>query len=166
MYIFTTLEFTPYFNLHLYMIVAGQNSIRNLEYPFHIGDQKPLKGEMTYKYFGVEIDQSLTWKDQIDKIAKKVSRGIGVLRRVRHLVPYEILITMYNSLVLHIMIIVVQYGETVGKECLTHSRNFKIEPPEWSHFLITINDRLSCWMSWDGIILKNEDKIQTCSYQC
>ena len=36
----------------------------------------------------------------MDKIAKKISGGIGVLRRVRHLLPNHTLITMYNSLVL------------------------------------------------------------------
>ena len=33
------------------------------------------------------------------KISKKISRGIGGLKRIRHLVPFETLL-MYNSLVL------------------------------------------------------------------
>ena len=84
-----------------YMIIASQNKIRNLDYSFQIQvENKPLKRELSYKYLGVEIDQFLTWKDQIDKTIKKASGGIGALRRVRHLVPHETLITMYNSLVL------------------------------------------------------------------
>ena len=55
---------------------------------------------ITYKYLGVEVDQSLTWSAHVNKIAKKISGVIGVLRRVRHLVPNHTLITMYNSLVL------------------------------------------------------------------
>ena len=54
-------------------------------------DPSPSQG---YKYHGVEIDQSLTWRDHVDKIAKKASGGIGVLRRVKHLIPYHTLITI------------------------------------------------------------------------
>ena len=60
-------------------------------------DPSPSQG---YKYHGVEIDQSLTWRDHVDKIAKKASGGIEVLRCVRHLIPYHTLITMFKSIVL------------------------------------------------------------------
>ena len=60
-------------------------------------DPSPSQG---YKYHGVEIDQSLTWRDHVEKIAKKASGGIGVLRRVKHLIPYHTLITMFKSIVL------------------------------------------------------------------
>ena len=60
-------------------------------------DPSPSQG---YKYHGVEIDQSLTWRDHVDKIAKNASGGIEVLRCVRHLVPYHTLITMFKSIVL------------------------------------------------------------------
>ena len=60
-------------------------------------DASPSQG---YKYHDVEIDQSLTWRDHVDKIAKKASGGIGVLRRVRHLISYHTLITMFKSIVL------------------------------------------------------------------
>lgn len=58
---------------------------------------------------GVEIDQSLTWRDHVDKIANP--GGIDVLRRVRHLIPYDTLITMYSSLVLPYF----DYGSSVGE---------------------------------------------------
>ena len=60
-------------------------------------DPSPSQG---YKYHGVETDQSLTWRDHVEKIAKKASGGIGVLRRVKHLIPYHTLITMFKSIVL------------------------------------------------------------------
>ena len=60
-------------------------------------DASPSQG---YKYLGVEIDQSLTWRDHVNKIAKKAFGGIGVLRRVRHLIPYHTLIAMFKSIVL------------------------------------------------------------------
>ena len=84
-----------------YMIVATQFRLKHLEHQFNIHvDCKPLSRDETYKYLGVEVDQSLTWSAHVDKIAKKISGGIGVLRRVKHLVTNHTLITMYNSLVL------------------------------------------------------------------
>ena len=39
------------------------------------------------KYLGVLLDSHLTWKYHIDNVALKISRIIGVIARLRHLVP-------------------------------------------------------------------------------
>ena len=45
------------------MIVASPYRIKHLEHQFNIYvDHKPLISDETYKYLGVEIDQSLTWE--------------------------------------------------------------------------------------------------------
>ena len=54
---------------------------------------------MTYKYLGVELDETLTWHSHIDSIIKKVSGGLRALKRARILVPHETLIMMYKALV-------------------------------------------------------------------
>ena len=41
----------------------------------------------------------LTWHSHIDTIIKKVSGGLGALKRARILVPHETLIMMYKALV-------------------------------------------------------------------
>ena len=72
-----------------YMIVACQFKKKHLEHQFSIYvDQKPLTRDKTCKYLGVEIDKSLTWRYHVDTIAKKASGGIGVLRRIGHIIPY------------------------------------------------------------------------------
>ena len=53
----------------------------------------------THRYLGVEIDDTLTWHSQIDKIVKKVSAGLAILKRARALVPRDTLINRYNALV-------------------------------------------------------------------
>ena len=83
------------------MIVSSHYRIKRLEHQFSIHvNHYYLTRDNSCKYLGVEIDQSLTWRDHVDKIAKEASEGIGALRRVRHLIPRETLITMYSSLVL------------------------------------------------------------------
>ena len=78
-----------------YMIVASQYRIKHLEHQFNIQvNNHYLTRDNSYKYLGVEIDQSLTRRDHVVKIAKKASGGIGALRRVRHLIPRKAFVTM------------------------------------------------------------------------
>ena len=58
-----------------------------------------LKGSPSYKYLGVEIDETLSWRNHTDSLCKKVSAGIGAIKRVRHLVPRQTLHQMYHALV-------------------------------------------------------------------
>ena len=48
---------------------------------------------------GVEIDDRLSWDSHIDKVAKKVTSGIGAIRKIRDLVDRETLISVYNALI-------------------------------------------------------------------
>ena len=44
----------------------------------------------------------MTWQDHISTITKKVTvnQRLGVLRRVKHMLPLQARLTLYNSLVL------------------------------------------------------------------
>ena len=91
-----------------YMIIASQHKIRYLKHQFQIEvNHQPLKREKGYKYLGIEIDESLTWKDCINRISKKISGRIGGLKRVRYLHPLKPFnIASYRLLVIsHICII-------------------------------------------------------------
>ena len=52
------------------------------------------------KYLGVLLDSHLSWKYHIDNVALKISRIIGVIARLRHLVPFNTLLSIYRSLIL------------------------------------------------------------------
>ena len=54
----------------------------------------------TYRYLGIEVDEALGWQCQADIICKKVSAGLGALKRIRPLVPSQTLLQMYEALVL------------------------------------------------------------------
>ena len=51
------------------------------------------------KYLGILIDNNLTWKHHIHHITIKISRTIGLISKLRHLVPKHTLINIYRSLV-------------------------------------------------------------------
>ena len=52
------------------------------------------------KYLGVLLDSHLSWKYHIDNVALKISRIIGVIARLRHLVPFTTQLSIYRSLIL------------------------------------------------------------------
>jgi len=45
------------------------------------------------------IDSNLDWKHHIDHIGLKISKIIGLIAKLRHLVPIQTLLLIYNSLI-------------------------------------------------------------------
>ena len=48
---------------------------------------------------GVYIDQTLNWECHIEIISKMIASAIGAIKRIRHLIPFNVLIIVYYSLV-------------------------------------------------------------------
>ena len=51
------------------------------------------------KYLGVLIDSHLSWRFHTDYISSKVSKGVGIIARLRHFVPPSTLLKFYHSLI-------------------------------------------------------------------
>ena len=51
------------------------------------------------KSLGVLIDENLTWSDHINAISKKISTGIGSIKRISHCVPPATLQNIFHGLV-------------------------------------------------------------------
>ena len=52
------------------------------------------------KFLGINIDNNLTWKDHINYVTKKISKGVGVLLRLGKELSYNILILIYSTILL------------------------------------------------------------------
>ena len=48
------------------------------------------------KYLGIQIDENLTWKNQIKSVTGKASRAIGFLKSAEHFLPEAIVKTLYT----------------------------------------------------------------------
>ena len=59
-----------------------------------------LQCEDHVKYLGVLLDSNLSWKFQINNVALKISRTVGVVAHLRHFVPRTTLLNIYQSLIL------------------------------------------------------------------
>ena len=51
------------------------------------------------KFLGVHIDQDLNWKQHTAEIAKKISKSLGILNRVKFILPRSSLITLYHTMI-------------------------------------------------------------------
>ena len=82
------------------MFIGSAYNIRN-----KIGDKAvifrniPLTRYRSFKCLGVELDEHLRWEVHVNAICKKISAGIGVLKRTKPFVPNETLHTIYKALI-------------------------------------------------------------------
>ena len=49
---------------------------------------------------GLTISDNLEWENHVQKIANKCSRTIGILNKLKHILPANISLMLYNSLLL------------------------------------------------------------------
>ena len=53
-----------------------------------------------FNFLGLIISSNMKWKKHIDHIALKVSKIIGIMYRLKFILPADVLLTRYNSLIL------------------------------------------------------------------
>ena len=59
----------------------------------------PVTEKSATKYLGILIDNKLNWKQHIQYIKSKLSKGIGILTKIRHFAPQNVLISLYYSFI-------------------------------------------------------------------
>ena len=51
-------------------------------------------------FLGLNIDYRMTWKNHTINISNKCLRAIGILNRIKHVIPINIRLLLYNTLIL------------------------------------------------------------------
>ena len=83
-----------------FMLIGSRQRLCTLKVPPRPSiNGSPIEHVTTAKSLGVLIDDNLTWRSHIDKLTKKIASGIGAIKRIRHLVPYGTLHSIYQALV-------------------------------------------------------------------
>ena len=59
----------------------------------------PISQVSNTKFLGLFIDEALTWDNHITHISSKISKNIGIIRKLSHIVPNHVLLTLYNTLI-------------------------------------------------------------------
>ena len=58
-----------------------------------------VKQVSSTKSLRVQIDQNMNWECHIQDICRKIASALSAIKRIRHLIPFNILINVYDSLV-------------------------------------------------------------------
>ena len=81
-----------------YMIFSKRNKNINLIY-LNINNNV-IEHVHQFNFQGLHLNSKLTWNTHIEEISKKIFRTIGVLEKLQLTVPKNILLTIYNALIL------------------------------------------------------------------
>ena len=83
-----------------YMLIGSQQRLSQItsDPQILVGSQNINRVTRT-KTLGVLIYEKIIWNNHIDATCKKISKAIGVLRRVKNFISLESLKGLYNSLV-------------------------------------------------------------------
>ena len=60
-------------------------------------DGNPIEQVQSTKFWGVYIDECLTLNQNIKVISSKISKDLGILRRIARIIPSNVIITYYRA---------------------------------------------------------------------
>ena len=77
----------------------------------------------TFKFLGLHINSQLTWQTHINEISNRISRVIGLLYKMQNMLPKNILLSLYNTLILpHINYCILSWGKESDSILLLQKR--------------------------------------------
>ena len=65
-----------------------------------IFDGTVIQRARSTKFWGLFIDEKLSWKAHTDNICKIIARKTGILSKLRHFLPHYIMLSLYSTLIL------------------------------------------------------------------
>lgn len=89
---------------------------KNITIPSLMINNTTIEHVKQFNFLGLIINTSLKWNSHIDYIILKISRIVGLLYRLKHIYPKNVLYTLYNSLILpHLTYCILIWGSTIVK---------------------------------------------------
>ena len=73
-----------------------------------------------FKYVGVQLDHTLSWKDHVEYIDNKISSRFGILRRAHKVLPKFTCLMLYNTILLPLF----DYCSSVWDNCGVGSKSY------------------------------------------
>ena len=84
-----------------------------------------------FNFLGVIIYNNLTWKNHLNKVSNKIVRIIGLMNKLKLTLPQNILINIYNSLIIpHINYCILLWGSENNRDSKLQKRAVRIIPKE------------------------------------
>ena len=83
-----------------FMLIGSRQKLSTLSESLELSiDNIPIKQVSTTKSFGILINNNMAWHSHIDKLSKKITSGIGSIKRIKPFVSPEILHYICNDMV-------------------------------------------------------------------
>ena len=73
---------------------------RKLNPPIIKIDEIELEPISNFNFLGIIINENINWSKHINKISYSISKTIGIIRKLKSVLPSSVLLTIYNSLIL------------------------------------------------------------------
>ena len=77
-----------------YMIISNQQNTIDIRIRDSI-----LTNVSTVKFLGVTLDENLNFNDHVKNVTTKISKSVGVMRRLHCQLPADVMVMLYYSLV-------------------------------------------------------------------
>ena len=107
-------------------------SISNISIYFN---NSTIKINDTVKYLIITIDNKLNFEEHINALATKISRSLGVLSKLRHILPKSALCNLYHSMIHpHLLYAITVWGNAFDKHSkrLATLQNKAVKTNFWS----------------------------------
>ena len=78
------------------MVIEGCQPAKGIKL---VINHENLESEDSIKYLGVVIHKNLTWNEYVESLIAKVNQRIGLLNRIKHLLPLDARVALYNALI-------------------------------------------------------------------
>ena len=72
---------------------------RHVQHPELYLDNVKIDFVDNFNFLGFIVNQNLKWNPHIDMLAKKISKTIGIMKRLRNTLPHNTLLHIYNALI-------------------------------------------------------------------
>ena len=80
-----------------------------------------------FNFLGLTVDEHLSWNPHVQKISNKISRALGVISRLKRILPTFVLLTLYNSLILpHMHYAILCWGFNQGRIAKLQKRAIRL----------------------------------------
>ena len=63
-------------------------------------DDIPIDSVDEFNYLGIILHERLTWKNHINMVTNKIAKVSGILNRLKHIFPQNVLISLYHTLII------------------------------------------------------------------
>ena len=93
------------------------SSPESTPYAIVVDDGQEVRRVKIVKYLGMMVDDKLVWGQHVDYISSKITRNIGIFKRIRRFISQESLLLLYHTLIepyfRYCSIVCGQCGETL-----------------------------------------------------